>query len=327
MYNACGNSVQRLIGTLLAQANIPVHSIVYRVKEQNSFIKKCEDSKYAKPLEQITDVCGLRIITYTNSDVDSICKIIEKHFTIDADNSENKAGKLQENEVGYLSVHYIAKFNAARSRLEEYKPYRDIRFEIQVRTLLQHAWAEIEHDRSYKFGGELPKDIKRRFYLIAGTLELMDREFNLLAEEINQYASEVHTEARSCNLDFDIDSTSLLEYLKVRLKDYPSIRSSFNDRDKIIIQELNDCGISTLAQLDKIITDSMVKSICSTYSDIDGVNYLGFLRDLLMVTIPEIYFSKAWQGHWRGIEIDEYNKLLSLNPNLSKYSSLFDIFP
>ena len=261
LYNACGSSMQRLLTTLLQQASIPIHSIQYRIKEQSSFLNKCLNSRYTTPLDEITDVCGLRVITYTNKDVDDICKIIEKQFYIDWDHSVNKAERLLENEVGYLSVHYIAKLNQARAKLEEYMPYCNIRFEIQIRTLLQHAWAEIEHDRSYKFSGELPRDIKRRFFLIAGTLELMDREFNSLAQEIEQYATEVHTETKSGNLEFDIDSTSLMEYLKVKLKDFPLIKSTFNGEDKIIVQELHDCEISTLDNLDLLMDDTGIRQI------------------------------------------------------------------
>lgn len=319
LYNACGSSIQRLLTTLLQQAKIPVHSIQYRIKEQASFLNKCQDSRYTAPLDEITDVCGLRVITYTNKDVDDICRIIEKHFFIDWDHSVNKADLLHDNEVGYLSVHYIAKLNQARARLEEYMPYCNIRFEIQVRTLLQHAWAEIEHDRSYKFSGELPQDIKRRFFLVAGTLELMDREFNALAQEIQDYADEVHTEAKSGNLDFCIDSTSLIEYLKVKLKKFDSIESTFNGKDKIIVQELADCGITKLSELDAILVDSTIEKVFATTLGIDGVNYLGFLRDMLMVTLPDIYFQKAWKNSWGGMEKSVFNQLVNINPKLKQY--------
>jgi len=324
LYNACGSSMQRLLTTLLQQAEIPVHSIQYRIKEQESFINKCQNSRYTAPLNEITDVCGLRIITYTNKDVDDICKIIEKHFFIDWNHSVNKAELLHENEVGYLSVHYIAKLNQARAKLEEYMPFCNIRFEIQVRTLLQHAWAEIEHDRSYKFSGELPQDIKRRFFLVAGALELLDREFNILAREIEQYAVEVHSKTKSGEFDFDINSTSLFEYLNVKLKDYPDIERSFSSSDKKLIQELKDCGITKISDLDKIMDAATVKKVYDASTVKEGTNFIGFLRDLLMVIVPETYFGKAWKHHWRGMHIEEYDRLVSINPNLKKFENLFE---
>lgn len=327
LYNACGSCVQRLLTTLLSQANIPVHSIQYRIKERDSFLDKCLKDRYTHPLDEITDVCGIRIITYTNSDVKSIRDLIETHFSIDADHSEDKAEKLQENEVGYLSVHYIAKLNSQRVLLEEYKPYRDICFEIQVRTLLQHAWAEIEHDRSYKFGGELPKDVKRRFYLIAGTLELMDREFDLLAREIEDYAKKVHAEAKSGTLSFAIDSTSLSEYLKVKLKAFNDIDPTFCGGDKELIQELTDCEIHTLAQLDELMDSDILMRLYEIAQATGGTNYIGFLRGILMVTMPKKYFQDAWKHHWAGIYQEEFERYATINPEINQFSSLLDFVP
>lgn len=74
-------------------------------------------------------------------------------FSIDEGNSGNKADMLETDKVGYLSVHYFLKLNNKRLALSEYKGYKGLKCEVQVRTLLQHAWAEIEHDRNYKFAG------------------------------------------------------------------------------------------------------------------------------------------------------------------------------
>ncbi len=62
----------------------------------------------------------------------------------------------------------VAEIKDDRIILPEYQKFKDKKFEIQIRTILQHAWAEIEHDRDYKFTGELPINIKRRFRILAG---------------------------------------------------------------------------------------------------------------------------------------------------------------
>lgn len=316
LYNACASSMQRLLSALLSQAGIAVHSIQYRIKEQDSFLNKCRNSKYEHPLEQITDVCGLRVITYTNKNVAAICKIIENQFCIDYDNSVNKAEQMHENEVGYLSVHYIAKLNNTRSQLDEYKPYNNIRFEIQVRTLLQHAWAEIEHDRSYKFSGALPKELKRRFYLVAGALEIMDREFDCLSDEIDAYAQEVKEKTKKGNLDVEIDSTSLIEYLNLRLKDFPVTQRDFVGKDKEIIQELTSFGIQTLANLNEILTNE----ILTVLNREEGITtYLGAMRAVMMITDPDKYFKEAWDEHWYGMDKKSFEFFEKTNANISKY--------
>ena len=323
LYQACGETVKRLIETLLEEKKISYHSIQFRVKEKQSFLNKCQNKKYEDPISQITDVCGLRIITYTNHDVDKIKKIIEEEFKIDKLHSVDKITQMKEDQVGYLSTHYIATINEEREELTEYHRYKDLKFEIQIRTLLQHAWAEIEHDRSYKFSGELPGEMKRRFYLVAGTLELLDREFDRLSDEIDAYASEVREETEKGNLDEPINSTSLSEYLSIRLKDYGIEEKTFNGADREIIGELQRFGIETLDNLDKIIDDKVLKKLRWP----EKSNYLGALRDVMMVADAEKYFEKAWQNHWNCMSKEDYETIKKLNPDIEKYKEKLKILP
>lgn len=320
LYSACAITVQKLIDTLLSQEGVPFHSIQYRIKTQDSFLAKCDNPKYTDPVNEITDVCGLRVITYTNKDVSRICEIIEQNFSVDKKNSINKAEQMHTNEVGYLSIHYIVGLSPSRKRLPEYRPYANIKFEIQVRTLLQHAWAEIEHDRSYKFSGELPAELKRRFYLVAGSLELMDREFDRLSEEIDIYAKEVQSKTATGNLDVAIDSTSLQEYLNIKLKDIPVEQRSFSGGDKKLIQELTAFEITTLAQLDLLITPEIIALINSE----NGVaNYVGVLRLIMMVHDPVRYFETAWQQHWTGMSRTAYESIKRINPEIENCIKYF----
>ena len=231
LYDSCGSTLKILIKKILKKKSIPFHSIEYRVKSKESFIEKCKKDKYKNPISEITDVCGLRIIGYTNHDVKEIQSIIESEFKIDKDNSIDKSRIMRDDQVGYRSVHYVASIKSNRSQLPEYQEYKHIKFEIQIRTLLQHAWAEIEHDRNYKFSGELPSEIKRRFYLVAGSLELLDREFEQISEDIDTYAKDIRNKAEKGDLDENINSTSLIEYLTVKLIDINIGERDFNGSD------------------------------------------------------------------------------------------------
>lgn len=320
LYSACANTIERLINTLLKEEEIPYHSIQSRIKTEESFINKCLNEKYQNPISEITDVCGLRIITYTKKNVEEIRRIIEDTFQIDTVNSIDKAEQMSDDQVGYLSIHYIASLKRDRTKLPEYHSYENIMFEIQIRTLLQHAWAEIEHDRNYKFSGELPRKIKRRFYLVAGTLELLDREFEQISEDIDQYAKEVRLLAEKGNLDVLIDSTSLLEYLSIRLKDYIDDGTLLNNYDKEIIAELQDFGINTLKDLDEIITDEFIRALPS------GDNYIGILRNIMMAENPKKYFDEAWKESWWGLEEETYEFIKSFNPDIEEYANKVIIY-
>ena len=294
--------IRGLIEDIIKAKSIAYQSITSRVKEKDSFLKKSENEKYTEPVKQIMDINGIRIIAYTNSDVKKICGLLEKEFTIDPDNSENKATKMKDNEVGYLSVHYIASLSDSRTGLSEYSLYKDMKYEIQVRTLLQHAWAEIEHDRNYKFGGVLPKEIKRRFFLAAGTLEMVDREFQSLSDDIDAYSKYVKEKTTRGVLTISIDSTSLFQYLSKSL-DSPKIDKTFNTLDKEIIHELSCFGINTLADLDKIIPSDYITNLnkfaCTT-------NFCGALRDFMIIRDYKKYFDECWDKDWIGIDSEEF---------------------
>lgn len=187
LYEELSKKVESIIQNTSVDKKPPIHAIFNRTKEIESFAKKIENEKYTDPSKQITDLSAIRIIACVENDLYKISKFIESIFEIDYDNSIDKSKTLGTDKVGYRSIHYVAKLPTTLTRLPEYKKFENLRFEIQIRTLLQHAWAEIEHDRNYKFSGKLPEDLTRRLKVLAGVLELADREFNQIANEVEKY--------------------------------------------------------------------------------------------------------------------------------------------
>ena len=98
----------------------------------------------------MTDITGVRVITYFADQVDEIAKVMEGEFNIDIKNSIDKRDILDPDRFGYLSLHYvIVSLSSARCALAEYRSFSELKAEVQVRSILQHAWAEIEHDLGY----------------------------------------------------------------------------------------------------------------------------------------------------------------------------------
>jgi ppGpp synthetase/RelA/SpoT-type nucleotidyltranferase len=109
--------------------------------------------------------------------------MIEEEFTIDKDNSLDKRKELRSNEFGYLSVHYVVSLSPARAALGEYKNYASLRAEIQVRTVLQHAWAAVDHRLRYKSETDAPEHLRRRLFLLSGLLKWQ------IASSLNSYSA------------------------------------------------------------------------------------------------------------------------------------------
>lgn len=187
------DKMELLIGELLKSESITVHQINGRVKERVSLEKKIErkNNKYNN-ISELTDVIGIRIITYLESDVDKVAKILKREFTLDPVNSIDKRN-LKADQFGYRSLHYVVSCNDERTKLVEYKRFFELKFEIQIRSILQHAWAEIEHDLGYKGVTSIPDNFKRSFNRVAALLESADLEFDRLKKELSKYENEVES--------------------------------------------------------------------------------------------------------------------------------------
>jgi hypothetical protein len=156
----------------------------------------------------------VRVITHFADEVDKIGTLIEREFVIDPDKSVDKRKLLDPDRFGYLSLHYICSLSSDRIKLAENRRFRELTFEIQIRSILQHAWAEIEHDLGYKSGHGIPTPIRRRFYRLAGLLEVADEEFAAIRNDLSQYESKVRTEVTTAPEEIGIDNISLKAMLE-----------------------------------------------------------------------------------------------------------------
>ena len=204
-----------LIKELLFEEKIQIHSISYRIKDYESCIRKLtlKPERY-QSIQELMDLLGVRIITYFPDDVDKVARVIKREFEIDQENSIDKRKSLRPNQFGYLSLHFITSLSKQREKLIEYRRHKRKRFELQIRTILQHAWAEIEHDLGYKAYSSIPETVKRRFFRLAGSLELADEEFERLREEILKYEKDVSRVIKSKPESLLIDQSTLISSLK-----------------------------------------------------------------------------------------------------------------
>jgi len=199
--------VLRVLREALDRSGLIVTAIEARIKTEQSLSGKLalKGHKYAT-LSDITDILGARIITFYTDDVDRIAAMAEQLFEIDWENSVDKRMLHQLDSFGYNSLHYICKL-----------PGYDFRFELQLRTTLQHAWASINHDIGYKTGVEIPREYLRRINRLAGILEMADDEFSRIRSEITDYRRRVQALVQNGKLDdVLLDGDTFSSYLQSR---------------------------------------------------------------------------------------------------------------
>jgi ppGpp synthetase/RelA/SpoT-type nucleotidyltranferase len=168
--------IEGLLLELLEASKIKFSAVTSRLKKRDEFSKKIRDPKY-KSARDVTDIAGARVITYFEDDIDRVFFLIRDNFEIDIQNSIDKRQAPRPDQFGYQSFHLVTLLSSPRVALPEYQVFQGLKTEIQIRSVLQHAWAEIEHGLGYKRQAGVPASVRRRFSRIAGLLELADGEF------------------------------------------------------------------------------------------------------------------------------------------------------
>jgi len=166
----------------------PLGVIQARAKTIASFSEKIiRKDKYIKPLEEVTDLCGARVICHFSSQVIKICEFIRENFEVDELNSLDVKSRLSVGEFGYRSVHYIVTPRKATILgVNVPRELWSLKAEIQVRTFNEHIWADIFHDRIYKAPIQIPNEWKREAARLAAILENADNSFLNMSDTIDQ---------------------------------------------------------------------------------------------------------------------------------------------
>ena len=224
-YEVFARAVRDILVQAFRARDITVNLVEARAKKPESFGTKASapseneprEPKYRRPLQKITDLAGVRIITFFPRTVVSVGACIREEFEV-LEHTDLSRTLLQEERFGYQSKHYLVRLSSKRTALPEYNPHLGLVAEVQVRTILQHAWAEIEHDIQYKSSITTPKTIRRRFMALAGVLEIADREFQAIQDEDKLLQQQARTSVEEGVLDqVEITADALRLYLDRRI--------------------------------------------------------------------------------------------------------------
>lgn len=185
LYKRLADNLQQALKEFLIENNVSILTIDSRIKSWDTFIEKIERKGYNEPFEQTEDFCGIRIICYYQSDIQIISSIINKEFEVLE--SQDKETLLSSDQFGYRSYHFIIRIPNNWLTAPNYRGLENLKAEIQVRTILMHAWAEIQHKLAYKRENQIESEIKRKFSRISAKLEEADEQFEELRKISKSY--------------------------------------------------------------------------------------------------------------------------------------------
>jgi putative GTP pyrophosphokinase len=212
MLDALLAKTKSLIEVSLQDANIRYQSVQARVKSKNKIEEKyLAPEKNYQTLKNITDLVGLRIITYYEDDIDRVAEVIRREFHIDSENSVDKR-RIEPDRFGCRAANFVCTHLDKRTSDVEYKRFVGVVCEIQITSILGHAWAEIEHEW-YDLKDSYPDEIKREFSRLAALFEIADSKFLEIRKARVQYTRSVSIRMASKVPGLPLDSVSLTLFI------------------------------------------------------------------------------------------------------------------
>lgn len=268
LYSRLADNIQVSIKSALDERGVVIHAVQARVKEFESFFEKISRKSYVEPFEQIEDFCGVRVICYYLSDLDRIAELISNEFVVLS--SDRKSDHQQSNEFGYRSDHFIVRVKPGWLDMPLFRGLGELKTEIQVRTILMHAWADVEHKLAYKKQEFMPPQFSRQFSQLSALFEIADERFDSLRGEKERKQAEYkeaieRPSSTSASVEFEqvVNADSLAAVVAVVLPDRTRSENSFERlleelvESSVTVDELISACVSLMPQLETIEPEIM----------------------------------------------------------------------
>ena len=295
-----GAEAVELVTSLLDEAGINYLSISGRTKSIASFAEKAVRVAdgvrlYADPLREIGDQLGVRVITYVRTDVAAVADLLADQVVVTDDRDLGRE-TASEGRFGYASRHLQITLDSAREGQPAYAHLRGRNVQVQIRTVLQHAWAEFEHDIRYK--GTVPRehahDFDRRFTLAAGLLELADQEFTTIRDRLRGPVTQADQLATSSGDDPRLDARELAAFLAGQYADAGWSRS---DHYVWVSGLLLELGITSLDELGEVLRSTDEAAILERMDYRYPPGAVRRLDDALLATYGDRYIGLHGNAH------------------------------
>lgn len=256
-YEKLCNESKYILSMELSNANIEFAQCISRFKTLRSFCEKISRRTYEDPFTDITDFSGVRVVYLYSTDKDAIERIIEREFEVIE--KVDKVSTEEADRFGYGALHYLIKMKSNHSGAR-YDDLKDLVCEIQVRTILQDAWAIVAHHLSYKHESDIPKELRRKLNALSGLFETADDQFENIRLSRSKYQDQVKgsiDKEKEISLNENINLDNLDAYLKWK---FP--KRTQHDQESVadLLEDIKAYDYKKLIDIDNIV-DRTKKSV------------------------------------------------------------------
>lgn len=293
-YEKLGRNLKEALETFLNEAGIDVLGVTFRIKDFESFWEKVQRKGYTNPFQEIEDICGLRIISFYPSNIDKISQIINKEFVVKE--SMDKADLLDLDRFGYRSFHFTLTIKKGWLKAPNYRGLDGLKAEVQVRTILMHAWADFEQKLAYKKKDHIPPQFTRQLYQLSALFENADGQFDALRKQIEEYRKELLSEEAKKSGRFDVSQQMNLDSFQALLDFYFSDRVKTIDSTRRLLDDILKFGVTmeNIVEGFEKTKDILPLIEKEVYADKEGGRWaqVGIVRVILDLTNPDYFQSR-----------------------------------
>ncbi len=197
---ACAREIKAVLNQNQIVLGVPLE---HRVKEWSSIAEKIQRKDLAlESVFDLDDLIGFRLILIFMRDIEVVDGCLRQQFNVLE--CEDTSMRLQDQQFGYQSFHYIIKMPSAWEDVPTLSHYGEYKAEVQVRTLSQHTWAAAEHKLQYKNSLSVPDTLRRSIYRISALLETVDLEFERFLTDRDNYLDTLDSLTNSVPINVDV---------------------------------------------------------------------------------------------------------------------------
>ena len=246
-YKQLKEEVEFILNDIAERTQVKIHSVSGRVKHLDGVLEKIQRKGYSNPALEVEDIVGCRIVCLFISDLAKLEEAINEEFEVRKSEDKVEGGE-DDAAFGYMSKHYICQLKSTHSG-PRYNNLKGIIFEIQCRTLLMDAWANVSHYLAYKGTVSIPAHLRRDFFALSGLFYVADKHFELFLSEAIASEQEAVSRANAGELvDDDVDLETIQALL---IEQYPDRERGNRENASRLVEEISRAGYTKLSELRK----------------------------------------------------------------------------
>ena len=284
-YEAAAEAIRKCIVARLRDDGLNHHDVRCRVKTPKSVqekLNRCDQSgqpRYPGGPANLDDVIGVRVILFVETDINAVAIALTSQFICHDD--EDKTAVIRRNGgIGYAGRHLTLEV-PPEDPPSGCEAYRGQRFEVQLRTVLQHAWAEFEHDIRFKGTRVDNAEISRAFTMASTLIELADQQFVNISDILKRMQSESAAIGSQ-----DLDANSLRLLLDRVFPAYPHSKAG---QYQWLAEVLGANGFTSVAAVETWFADMDQRAMVATMGYRFMPGQVRVVDDLLLITFGDSY--------------------------------------